>query len=88
LELKSCGLAGEHLQGLTPLVQSGLYSLDLFDNPGIGKDEDSSNKALQMWAGTAAAAADSSSSGGADISAEQAETQAVSAATAATGNRE
>jgi hypothetical protein len=57
LELKSCGLAGEHLQGLTPLVQSGLYSLDLFDNPGIGKDEDSSNKALQMWAGTAAAAA-------------------------------
>ncbi|WIA38499.1 hypothetical protein OEZ86_001821 [Tetradesmus obliquus] len=57
LELKSCGLAGKHLQGLTPLVQRGLCSLDLFDNPGIGGDVEGSNKALQMWAGTAAPAA-------------------------------
>jgi hypothetical protein len=88
LELKSCGLAGEHLQGLTPLVQSGLCSLDLFDNPGIGKDEDSSNKAVQMWAGTAAAAAVTSSSGAADSSAQQADSEAASATTAATGNRD
>jgi hypothetical protein len=94
LELKSCGLAGQHLQGLTPLVQSGLCSLDLFDNPGIGKDVQGSNKALHMWAGTAAAAAAAaaageSSSGAADSSTEQAgEANAALATAAATANRD